>query len=496
MERLPHRFGDRTPIAAVRAAHEGLAAGESSGAALPAGRARARPPRPGQALVPRPRGPHAAALQLLASADGLGEEAFAAVRDVKLGDVVGVEGEAVASRRGELSLQLDGLHAAGPQPAAAARPAPRADRRRGALPPALPRPASPTPRAAPIFELRARIVSARPALPRRARLHRGRDAGAAAALRRRRRPARSRRTTTSSTATSTCASPPSCTSSGSSSAAWSASTRSARSSATRACPSSTTPSSRCSSLRGVRRLRGRHAHDRGAGRRRRAGGARHAPRSRCGGSASTSRRPGRACRSAQAIARAAPASTRWTARDDEARLRGAAGGRRRSTPARDDDLGGSSSTSMLSHYVEPHLVQPTFLIDYPVELSPLARRNAGRPVAASSASRRSAAAWRSPTASRSSTTPTTSCARFEEQAAARRAGDEEAHPVDDDYVDGAALRHAAHRWPRHRHRPGRDAADGPRLDPRGRPLPGPARPGVGTLRRARQPPRAPEEVAP
>ena len=46
-------------------------------------------------------------LQLLASADGLGEELFAAVCDTQLGDIVGVAGEAIASRRGELTLQLE-----------------------------------------------------------------------------------------------------------------------------------------------------------------------------------------------------------------------------------------------------------------------------------------------------------------------------------------------------------------------------------------------------
>ena len=53
-------------------------------------------------------------IQLLASADGIGEELFAAVNDTQLGDVVGVEGEAIASRRGELTLQLDGFELLAP----------------------------------------------------------------------------------------------------------------------------------------------------------------------------------------------------------------------------------------------------------------------------------------------------------------------------------------------------------------------------------------------
>ena len=45
-------------------------------------------------------------LQLLASIDGMGEAAYAVVSDLKLGDVIGCEGEAIVSRRGELSLRL------------------------------------------------------------------------------------------------------------------------------------------------------------------------------------------------------------------------------------------------------------------------------------------------------------------------------------------------------------------------------------------------------
>ena len=57
-----------------------------------------------------------------------------------------------------------------------------------------------------VFRRRTKIVSDHAALPRRARLPRGRDPGAAAALRRRVRAARSSPTTTRSTWTSTCAS--------------------------------------------------------------------------------------------------------------------------------------------------------------------------------------------------------------------------------------------------------------------------------------------------
>jgi lysyl-tRNA synthetase class 2 len=93
---------------------------------------------------------------------------------------------------------------------------------------------------------------------------------------------------------------------------------------------------------------------------------------------------------------------------------------------------------MLSHYVEPQLVEPTFLVDYPVELSPLARRNPDDP---SRVERFEAFCGGMEIANGFSELidPDDQLSRFEEQAEMGRAGDEEAHPVDHDYVN--ALRY-------------------------------------------------------
>jgi lysyl-tRNA synthetase class 2 len=102
---LPHRFAGRTAIAEVRAAHEALETGASSGASYRlAGRVMAR--RGQGKLVFLDLEDRTGRLQLLASLDVLGEEVLQRVGAVSLGDVVGVDGEAIRTRRGELSLQV------------------------------------------------------------------------------------------------------------------------------------------------------------------------------------------------------------------------------------------------------------------------------------------------------------------------------------------------------------------------------------------------------
>jgi lysyl-tRNA synthetase class 2 len=88
---------------------------------------------------------------------------------------------------------------------------------------------------------------------------------------------------------------------------------------------------------------------------------------------------------------------------------------------------------MLSHYVEPHLVEPTFLVDYPVELSPLAR---AKPDDELTTERFEAFCGGMEIANGYSEVndPAVQRARFEEQVAAGRAGAEETMPMDVDYV--------------------------------------------------------------
>jgi lysyl-tRNA synthetase, class II len=104
---FPHEFEEREEIAEVRAAHEGLAAGiETDSRHRVAGRIVARRGHGKAAFLDLRDG--TGQIQLHAAADKLGDEAFELLVDLDLGDFVGVEGTALATRRGgELSLAID-----------------------------------------------------------------------------------------------------------------------------------------------------------------------------------------------------------------------------------------------------------------------------------------------------------------------------------------------------------------------------------------------------
>ncbi|HEY1479326.1 MAG TPA: lysine--tRNA ligase [Gaiellales bacterium] len=102
---LPHRFADRSAVADVLAAHEDLEAGAASGTHYRlAGRVLGRRGMGKAAFLDLED--RSGRIQLMASSNGLGDQ-YDTLTDVALGDIVGVSGEAVRSRRGELSLQLD-----------------------------------------------------------------------------------------------------------------------------------------------------------------------------------------------------------------------------------------------------------------------------------------------------------------------------------------------------------------------------------------------------
>lgn len=98
------------------------------------------------------------------------------------------------------------------------------------------------------------------------------------------------------------------------------------------------------------------------------------------------------------------------------------------------DTWGDILNKVFEEKVEPRLIQPTFIMDYPVEISPLAKRKAenpdltyrfelfiyGREIA---------------NAFSELNDPIDQKARFLKQSEKRKAGDEEAHMMDEDYVN-------------------------------------------------------------
>ncbi|HET8626068.1 MAG TPA: lysine--tRNA ligase [Thermomicrobiales bacterium] len=89
-------------------------------------------------------------------------------------------------------------------------------------------------------------------------------------------------------------------------------------------------------------------------------------------------------------------------------------------------------------FVRPNIVQPTFIYDYPTALSPLAKQKPGDPETVERF-QPLVAGLELGNAYSELNDPEEQLARFLEQAADREAGDEEAMPIDEDYV--AALRY-------------------------------------------------------
>jgi lysyl-tRNA synthetase class 2 len=105
IEPFPHDFDGRTPIGEIRAEHEGLAAGEETGATYrAAGRLVARRGHGKSAFLDLEDG--TGTIQLHSQTDLLGDAEHEALLHVDLGDLIGVEGKAFATRKGELSIRV------------------------------------------------------------------------------------------------------------------------------------------------------------------------------------------------------------------------------------------------------------------------------------------------------------------------------------------------------------------------------------------------------
>jgi lysyl-tRNA synthetase class 2 len=106
IEPFPYEFDGVEPVAAVRAAHEDLPTGEETAVAhRVAGRLVARRGQGKMAFLDLED--RSGRIQLQARADVLGEQSMERLLGLDLGDLIGVDGTAFRSRRGELTLRID-----------------------------------------------------------------------------------------------------------------------------------------------------------------------------------------------------------------------------------------------------------------------------------------------------------------------------------------------------------------------------------------------------
>ncbi len=106
IEPYPHDFPDRTEIAAVRESHEELEPGEeTSDRYRVAGRLTARRGHGKASFLDLRDG--SGEIQIQARVDELGDDAYEGLISLDVGDIIGIEGNVFASKRGELSIRAE-----------------------------------------------------------------------------------------------------------------------------------------------------------------------------------------------------------------------------------------------------------------------------------------------------------------------------------------------------------------------------------------------------
>jgi lysyl-tRNA synthetase class 2 len=99
----------------------------------------------------------------------------------------------------------------------------------------------------------------------------------------------------------------------------------------------------------------------------------------------------------------------------------------------DPSLRGHALLAAFEEKVEPALMQPTIIYDYPTEVSPLSKQRPGDPGFVERFEIY-AAGMEIGNAYTELNDPAEQCRRFQQQLALKAAGDEEAHQMDEDYL--------------------------------------------------------------
>jgi lysyl-tRNA synthetase class 2 len=99
----------------------------------------------------------------------------------------------------------------------------------------------------------------------------------------------------------------------------------------------------------------------------------------------------------------------------------------------ENDTWGKILDKIFEEKVEPHLIQPVHIIDYPRDISPLSKPHRDNPRLVERFETRMNG-WEIANAFSELTDPIDQKRRFEQQAQAKSKGDEEAHDIDEDYI--------------------------------------------------------------